>query len=132
MIFLTWLLNWVTGPIFANILKGYQAKLQSETDQTKIAGDLAARELAAQQTEIQAQNTLKLAQIGHMWEPEKLAMYITLLYYGKVVVWDIVLEGWTHGSTDPLRGQVGIWAQMIMAFYFTKRGFENVARIWKR
>lgn len=131
MAILKLVLGWATGPVFDGILKGYQAKLQNDTDKTKLAGELAARELAVQQVEIQAQSTLKLAQIGHMWEPEKLAMYITLIYYGKVVIWDIVLESWTGGSTDPLRGQVAVWAQLIMTCYFGKRTIESALRIWK-
>jgi hypothetical protein len=56
-------------------------------------------------------------------------MYITLLFYGKCVIWDTILG---LGSTPSLKGDVSVWAGMIMGFYFTKRGFENVARILKR
>ena len=129
MVILKFLLNWVSGPIFDKILQGYQAKLQSDTDQTKIAAGLAARELSVQQAQIEAQNALKVAEIGHFWEPEKLAFYVTLAYYTKILVWDVML-GW--GSTDALHGQVATWAQMIMGFYFGQRTFENVARILKR
>ena len=72
---------------------------------------------------------LKIAEVGHPWEPEKLAFYITLLFYGKCVVWDTILG---LGSTAALKGDVSVWAGMIMGFYFAKRGFENVARIIKR
>jgi hypothetical protein len=48
---------------------------------------------------------------------------------GKCVVWDTILG---LGSTAALKGDVSAWAGMIMGFYFTKRGFENVARIIKR
>lgn len=44
-------------------------------------------------------------------------------------VWDAI-QG--LGSTAALKGDVSVWAGMIMGFYFTKRGFENVARIVKR
>jgi len=33
------------------------------------------------------------------------------------------------GSTDAVTGEVAHWAGAIMAFYFGKRGIENVARI---
>jgi len=33
------------------------------------------------------------------------------------------------GSTDAVAGSVADWAGAIMAFYFGKRGIENVARI---
>jgi hypothetical protein len=56
-------------------------------------------------------------------------MYITLLFYGKCVLWDTILG---LGTTPSLKGDVSVWAGMIMGFYFTKRGFENVARIIRR
>jgi hypothetical protein len=72
---------------------------------------------------------LKVAEIGYPWEPEKLAFYITLIFYGKCVLYDTVLG---LGTTGALKGDVSLWAGMIMGFYFGKRTFENVARIIKR
>ncbi len=51
---------------------------------------------------------------------------MTLVFYGKVLLWDKVLA---LGSTDAVTGEVAHWAGAIMAFYFGKRGIENVARI---
>ncbi|WP_234679667.1 hypothetical protein [Bradyrhizobium monzae] len=48
---------------------------------------------------------------------------------GKLLVWDKVLG---LGSTDPLAGFAAITANLVVSFYFAKRGFENVARIIKR
>lgn len=121
-----WLLKLFAGPAVDAFVKGYTAKLQAGTDEKKLAGDLAARELGVQNTEILASTQLKIAEIGHPWEPEKLAMYITLIFYAKVVIWDVTLG---LGSTDPLRGQVATWAQLIMTYYFAKRGAENITRI---
>jgi hypothetical protein len=36
------------------------------------------------------------------------------------------------GTTDPLAGFASTSASLILGFYFTKRTFENVARIIKR
>nr|WP_249143530.1 hypothetical protein [Bradyrhizobium liaoningense] len=36
------------------------------------------------------------------------------------------------GMTDPLAGFAVIMANLVVCFYFAKRGFENVARIIKR
>lgn len=47
----------------------------------------------------------------------------------KLLVWDKVLG---LGSTDPLAGFAAITANLVVSFYFAKRGFENVARIIKR
>ena len=36
------------------------------------------------------------------------------------------------GTTDPLAGFAAITSNLVVSFYFAKRGFENVARIIKR
>jgi hypothetical protein len=94
-----------------------------------MAADLAGKEIAAQTAEAKAQMQLRTAEIGHFWEPEKLAFYVTLISYAKCVIWDTVLG---LGSTPALPGDVSMWAGMVMGFYFSKRTFENVARIIKR
>ena len=48
---------------------------------------------------------------------------------GKLLVWDKVLG---LGSTDPLAGFASVTSNLVVSFYFAKRGFENVARIIKR
>ena len=48
---------------------------------------------------------------------------------GKLLIWDKVL-GW--GTTDPLAGFASVTANLVVSFYFAKRGFENVARIIRR
>jgi hypothetical protein len=123
------ILSFLGGPVIKGLIDAYQAKLKAGNVESKIAADLAAGEIAAQTLETQAITQLKIAQIGHPWEPEKLAFYVTLAFYAKCLVWDKML-GW--GTTDPLAGDVSVWAGMIMGFYFTKRGFENVARIIRR
>jgi hypothetical protein len=117
------------GPFVKGAVDAYKAKLAAGTTEASLAEKLAERELSLQGAEITAAAQLKMAEIGHPWEPEKLAFYVTLIYYGKIVLWDVVLG---LGSTDPLHGQAAVWAQMIMGFYFTKRGFENVSRILTR
>jgi hypothetical protein len=48
---------------------------------------------------------------------------------GKLLVWDKVLG---LGTTDPLAGFASITSNLVVSFYFAKRGFENVARIIER
>jgi hypothetical protein len=48
---------------------------------------------------------------------------------GKLLVWDKVLG---LGTTDSLAGFASITSNLVVSFYFAKRGFENVARIIKR
>lgn len=123
------ILKLIGGPVISGLISAYEANLKAGNTSEKIAADLAAGEIAAQTAETQAITQLKIAQIGHPWEPEKIAMYITLAFYAKCVVWDTMLG---FGTTGALKGDVSVWAGMIMGFYFTKRGFENVARIIRR
>ena len=48
---------------------------------------------------------------------------------GKLLVWDKILG---LGTTDPLAGFASVTSNLVVSFYFAKRGFENVARIIKR
>jgi hypothetical protein len=45
------------------------------------------------------------------------------------LIWDKVLG---FGTTDGLQGFAATTANLVVSFYFAKRGFENVARILKR
>jgi hypothetical protein len=123
------ILKFLGGPVIAGLIDAYQAKLKAGNVDSKIAADLAATEIAAQQIEIQQNTALKISEIGHPWEPEKLAFYIVLIFFAKCVIWDTVLG---LGITPALKGDVSIWAGLVMSFYFGKRTFENVARIIKR
>ena len=129
LLILSAVLKFFGASVLPNLLDAYRAKLAAGNTSEKIAADLAANEVAAEAAQAKLNADLKTSEIGHPWEPEKLAMYITLAFYGKCVVWDSMLG---LGSTPALRGDVGIWAGLIMSFYFAKRGFENVARIIKR
>lgn len=134
---LTWLGNLLGGPFAKAAVDAYKAKLENENSKDAHTADLVARELAVQQAEIDAQTKLKTAQIGHPWEPEKLFAYIIVIYFAKIVLFDKVIgsfAGYTPNifRTDPLTGDAVGWAAMVMAFYFGKRGIENVARIVSR
>lgn len=123
------LLNFFGGPVVKGVVDAYKAKLEAGNDADRIAADLAGRELAVQQKEIEVQAQLRIAQIGRWYEPEKLMGYAVAVYIAKLLIWDKVL-GW--GSTDPLLGWIEVTANLIVVSYFGKRGFENVARILRR
>ncbi len=127
--FLQPLLNFFGGPVIKGAIDAYKAKLEAGNTAERIAADLAARELDVQRREIEVQGEYKVALIGHWYEPVNLFGYIMVFYIGKVMVWDAALG---LGSTDAVRGDVGVWAGMIMIFYVGKRGLENIARIIKR
>ena len=125
----SWLASLIGGPIVTGLIDAYKAKLAAGNTQDKIAADLAARELAVQEAETAAQAQLRIAEIGHWYEPDHLFGYIMVAYFAKIVIWDVTLG---LGSTDPLRGEVATWANLIIVSYFGKRTFENVTRILKR
>jgi hypothetical protein len=95
----------------------------------KIAADLAATEIAAQVSETNAILQYRTAEIGHWYEPDKLMGYFVALYFGKLLIVDKVFG---LGTTDPLAGFAATTSNLVVSFYFAKRGFENVARIIKR
>jgi hypothetical protein len=123
------LISFIGGPVIKGLIDAYNMHLKAQSADAATAANLAGKEIAAQQAEIQANTQLKIAEIGHPWEPEKLAFYIVLAFFAKCVVWDTILG---LGTTPELKGDVSIWAGLVMSFYFGKRTFENVARIIKR
>ncbi len=50
---------------------------------------------------IQCDPAVRIAELGHWYEPDKLMGYFVALYFGKLLVWDKVLG---LGTTDPLPG----------------------------
>ena len=122
------IMSFIGGPVISGLIAAYREKLKATTTDKQTAIQLAGQEIAAQTAETQAIYGLRIAQIGHPWEPEKLAMYITLFFYAKIMIWDKCLG---LGTTDPVTGAAAVWAGMIMGFYFTKRGAENVTTIIK-
>jgi len=123
------IISFLGGPVIKGLIDGYKAKLAAGNTSEKIASDTAASEMAVQTAEIRALNEYKIAALGHWYEPDKIMGYAVAVYFAKLLVYDKVLG---LGSTDPLAGFAEMTANLIVAFYFAKRGFENIARIIKR
>jgi hypothetical protein len=123
------LISFLGGPVVRGLIDAYNAKLKAGNIESKIAADLAANEIAAQVAENNAAMQYRTAEIGHWYEPDKLMGYCVAVYFAKLLVWDKVMG---LGSTDPLGGFASTTANLVVSFYFAKRGFENVARIIKR
>ena len=64
-----------------------------------------------------------------IFEPDRLMGYCVAVYFAKLLIFDKVFG---LGTTDGLAGFASTTANLIVASYFAKRGFENVARIIKR
>jgi uncharacterized membrane protein len=123
------IIGFIGGPVIRGLLDAYNAKLKAGNTSEKIASDTAAAEIAAQVAETNAITQYRIAEIGHWYEPDKLMGYFVAVYFGKLLIWDKVLG---LGSTDPLAGFAATTANLVVGFYFAKRGFENVAKILKR
>lgn len=122
------ILSFLGGPVIKGLIDAYQAKLKAGNVESKIAADLAAGEIAAQTAETQAITQYRIAEIGHWYEPDKIMGYLVALLLGKLILWDTCL-GW--GTTNLHDGWLTTTSNLIVGFYFGKRGFENVARIIK-
>jgi hypothetical protein len=125
----SWLGNMIAGPVLKSATDAYKSKLAAGNDAGRIAADLAAKEIELQRREVELQNEYKKSALGYWYEPDKLMGYAVAIYLAKLLVWDKVLG---LGTTDPLVGWVDTTTNLIISFYFAKRGFENVARIIKR
>ena len=123
------IVSFLGGPVIKGLIDAYNAHLKAQSADAATAANLAGKEIAAQTAEAQAIAHLRMAEIGHPWEPEKLAFYIVLAFFAKCIVWDTIFG---LGTTPALKGDVSVWAGLVMSFYFGKRTFENVARIIKR
>jgi hypothetical protein len=123
------IISFLGGPVIKGLIDAYQLKLKAETTDAKTAADLAAAEIAAQTAETQAQTQYRIASLGHPLEPDKIMGYLVAFLLGKLIVWDICLG---LGTTDLHAGWLTSVSNTIVAFYFGKRGFENVARIIRR
>lgn len=125
--FLTPLLSFFGGPVVQGLISAYKAKLDAGNTQEQIAATLAARELAVQEVEIQAQNQLRIAEIGKWYEPDHLFCYGLFIYFMYAIA--DTLAGYPVPVLPP---ELNSWAGIIITFLFGKRGIENVARIMKR
>ena len=128
------IIGFLGGPVIKGLLDAYNAKLKAGNIDNKIASDLAASEIAAQIAETQAQTQYRIAALGRWYEPDHLMGYCVAIYFAKLLIWDKVLG---LGTTDPLGmkndptgGFAAITANLVVMFYFGKRGFENIANIF--
>lgn len=128
MMVLKWLGGFVTGPVFDDLLKGYQARLAAGNTEERIAADLAARELAVETRERELAVQQNIADEGRWWTaaPRAITCWAFALYIAKAVVWDTVLG---LGSTPALHGDLAQWAGWLMTLWFGGRSIEKVARI---
>ncbi len=123
------IISFLGGPVIKGLIDAYNAKLKAGNADNKTAADLAAAEIAAQSAEANAILQYRTAELGRWYEPDKLMGYCVAIYFSKLLIFDKVLG---LGTTDPLAGFAAVTSNLVVSFYFAKRGFENVARIIRR
>jgi hypothetical protein len=129
---LQWLASFLTAPIVNGFIAAYKAKLEAENSQDRTAADLAANAIAAEIEARKSANAIIIAEQGRWYTAiiRPLLAAPVVIYLWKVIVWDIVLG---LGTTDPIGGDVGIWAGTIVTTYVGGRSLEKIAStIWRR
>lgn len=121
------IISFLGGPVIAGLLKAYNAHLAAQTTDEQTAANLAAKEVAIQQRELELQTQYRIAEIGHWYEPDKIMGYCVAVLLAKIIVWDTCL-GW--GVTNLHNGWMTTTTNIIIGSYFGKRGIENVTRIF--
>jgi hypothetical protein len=129
---LAWLASFLTGPIINGAIDAYKAKLEAQNSETAHAAELARAALLAEIEARKSADAIIIAEQGRWYTAmirPLLAMPV-VIYLWKVIVWDKVF-GW--GITDPIGGDVGIWAGAIVTTYVGGRSLEKIAMtIWRR
>ncbi len=131
---LPWLGNLLGGPFAKAAVDAYKARLAAGNTNERIAADVTARELVVEAREEELKAQLIIAEQGNWFTRMIRPMWALpfVIWTWKVVVWDKVLAGWTHGTTDGLDGQIGVLCTTIAGAYFIGRSAEMITRILRR
>lgn len=118
------------GPLISGLVDAYKARLQNDSNEDKLAAELAGKDLELQAKEREINAKLNELDTGGFWTaaPRAIVCWSFALYIAKVVIIDTVL-GW--GVTPPLKGMIAEWAGTVIVFWFGGRTLEKVARIWR-
>ena len=112
--------------------KAFDAKVSLV--QARIGGDRAvAEKLVTAAVAQDHENTSKLSiMAGNKVLVIMLIGFATpiMAYEWKIVIWDIVLGSWTHGTTDAIKGEVAAWATTIIGFLFGSSTIVTVGNMW--
>ena len=131
---MNWLLSFITSPLLKwagdTALDFYKSKLAATNAEDKLAVDLAIKEIEAEMAARAEATKALMLENGRWWTAAPrslvqwaLAIHIVLVVYSNAT---------GHFTISAIKGDVGVWFGMIMAFWFGGRTIEKVARIFKR
>jgi hypothetical protein len=127
-----WILQLLASPIIKGLLDAYKIRQDSLNTQGAQTVDVAKAVLSAEIEARKEARAIIIAEQGRWWTalPRAVVQYSFAAFVFKVVVWDNLLG---LGTTDPLGGDVGVWAGWVMGLWFGGRTVEKVATtIWGR
>jgi hypothetical protein len=126
VLMLGWLASIFTGPVIdmlgGKILEAYKARLTVE-------GDLDRKVLEVAQREGELRSAERIALIGHWYEPVNLMGYLVFLHMAAVILTNLFPA---LGSVAAIKGSVGEWMGLIIAFYFGRAGIIGTALALRR
>lgn len=125
------IISLIGGPVISGLINAYKAKLDAGNTSEKIAADVAASEIAAQQNDVKVAASVVIAEQGAWYTAciRPLMALPFIIFTWKVVVVDKVLA---LGTTDALDPNMWTVFTAVVVAYFGGRSIEKVARILKR
>jgi hypothetical protein len=132
---LAWLAQFLAPQIVQGFIDAYKARLAANNSTDRTAADLAQAAILAEIEARRSADAVIIAEQGRWWTSiiRPLLAAPVVIYLWKVIVWDKVFGSLTGGVTDPIIGDVGMWAGMIVTTYVGGRSLEKIAgTIWSR
>lgn len=112
--------------IFSNVADLYKARLAAGEDQSKLAADLAARQLALDSQDARLQASLTA---GAKWySPRELMGYGVAFYVVKILCWDKQ----HYDYTEPLDDKLWWVVTTIIIAYFGARAVRDLVTGWRK
>lgn len=120
----TKILDVISGGLAGKVVDAYRAKLDAGNTTDRLAADLAMRDIEARQAIVKAELGSWFTALPRVAIEATFAVYIA-----KLVIWDKVLG---LGSTDPLTGDVGQWASIVITGMFGAATAGRIAGMFLR
>ncbi len=127
-----WIIQLLASPVLNTLTRMYEKKLAAANTTGAQAVEITRAALLAEIEARKQAQAIIIAEQGRWWTslPRAVVQYSFAIFVFKVVVYDNVLG---LGTTDPLGGDVAVWAGWVMALWFGGRTVEKVAQtIWGR
>ena len=119
----------ILNPLVNGALKYQQQKLEAAGSHEARVAELANKQIDLDKREAEVNASVLIAEQGH-WVTRSIRPLFGLaaaILAWKILVWDLALGEWTHGSTDKLSSQAFWLETTIVIAYMGGRTAEKVA-----